>query len=299
VGLAVKEQYGEAIRFHKKSAELIDKCDAIVSEYVRQGFRLTIRQLYYQLVARGHVENTVRSYENVQSLMTNARLAGLIDWDAIEDRTRGFIDRPHWSSGREILYGAAHGYHEDLWTDQETRVFVVVEKEALAGVLERVCREYDLPLLPARGYPSASTLREFAKERIMGATRQIVVLHLGDHDPSGIDMTRDLIDRLNLFTRDSIDIDLQRIALTMAQIEEVNPPANPAKQTDARFESYRALYGDESWELDALSPTYLHKLVEDNVTPHIDTEAWERSKARIARIKARITDIADNFKDNE
>lgn len=295
----MKEQYGEAIRFHKKSAELIAKCDTIVGEYVRQGFRLTIRQLYYQLVARGFVENTVRSYENVQSLMTNARLAGLIDWDAIEDRTRGFIDRPHWSSGREILYGAAHGYHEDLWTEQETRVFVVVEKEALAGVLERVCREYDLPLLPARGYPSASTLREFAKERIMGATRQIVVLHLGDHDPSGIDMTRDLIDRLNLFTRDSIDIDLQRIALTMAQIEEVNPPANPAKQTDARFESYRALYGDESWELDALPPTYLHKLVEENVTPHIDPDAWQHTKDRIARIKARITDIADNFKDNE
>lgn len=295
----MKEQYGEAIRFHKKSAELIAKCDSIVSEYVQQGFRLTIRQLYYQLVARGHVENTVRSYENVQSLMTNARLAGLIDWDAIEDRTRGFIDRSHWTSGQEILHGAARGYHEDLWAEQETRVFVVVEKEALAGVLERVCHEYDLPLLPARGYPSAFTLREFAKERIMGATRQIVVLHLGDHDPSGIDMTRDLIDRLSLFTRDTIEIDLQRIALTMAQIKEVNPPANPAKQTDARFESYRELYGDESWELDALSPTYLRQLVEDNVRPHIDGEAWEYTKARIAHIKARIATIADSFEDNE
>jgi hypothetical protein len=295
----MKELYGEAIKFHKKSADLIDKCDVIVTEYVQQGFRLTIRQLYYQLVARGYVPNTVQSYANVQALMTNARLAGLIDWDAIEDRTRGFIDRSHWTSGRQILYGAAQGYHEDLWEEQETRVFVVVEKEALAGVLERVCHEYDLPLLPARGYPSASTLREFAKERIMGATRQIVVLHLGDHDPSGIDMTRDLVDRLNLFTRDSIDIDLQRIALTMAQIEEVQPPANPAKQTDARFEAYAALYGDESWELDALSPTYLHKLVEDNVTQYIDQGAWQHTKDRIARIKARITSIADDFKDIE
>lgn len=293
----MKEQYGEVIKFHRKSMELIEKCDVIVTEYVQQGFRLTIRQLYYQLVARGFVENTVRSYENVQSLMTNARLAGMIDWDAIEDRTRAFIARPHWSSGQQILYGASRGYHEDLWGEQETRVFVIVEKEALAGVLERVCHEYDLPLLPARGYPSASTLREFAKERIMGATRQIVVLHLGDHDPSGIDMTRDLIDRLNLFTRDRVEIDLQRIALTMAQIEEVQPPANPAKSTDARFEAYRALYSDESWELDALSPAYLHKLVEDNVLPHIDQEAWQHTKDRIARVKARIADIADNFED--
>jgi len=295
----MKEQYGEPIRFHKKSLELIDKCDGIVNEYIAQGFRLTIRQLYYQLVARGFVENTVRSYENVQSLMTNARLAGLIDWDAIEDRTRAFIERSHWTSGRQILYGAARGYHEDLWLGQESRVFVVVEKEALAGVLERVCHEYDMPLLPARGYPSASTLREFAKERIIGATRQIVVLHLGDHDPSGIDMTRDLIDRLNTFTRDSVDIELKRIALTMEQVEEVNPPANPAKQTDARFESYRAQFGDESWELDALSPTYLHSLVEDNVLPYIDIEQWEAAKERIERIKARISKLADNFKDDE
>jgi hypothetical protein len=131
----------------------------------------------------------------------------------------------------------------------------------------------------------------------MGATRQIVVLHLGDHDPSGIDMTRDLIDRLNTFTRDTIEIDLQRIALTMAQIEEVKPPANPAKQTDARFESYRALYGDESWELDALSPTYLHKLVEDNVTPHIDFAQWEATRERIERVRTRIQQLADDFKD--
>lgn len=295
----MKESYGKPIKFHPKSLELIEKSDAIVSEYVAQGFRLTIRQLYYQLVARGFVPNSVTSYENVQGMMTKARLMGLIDWDAIEDRTRGFTERAHWNSGKEILYGAAHGYHEDLWRDQETRVFVVVEKEALAGVLERVCHEYDLPLLPARGYPSASTLREFAKERIMGATRQIVVLHLGDHDPSGIDMTRDLIDRLALFTRDTVDIDLQRIALTMAQIEEVQPPANPAKQTDARFEAYAALYGDESWELDALSPKYLHELVERNVTPHIDAEQWADTKARIARIKKRITSIADNFKGHD
>jgi DNA topoisomerase VI subunit A len=293
----MKEEYGVGIRFHKRSLELIAKCDVIVNEYVAQGFRLTIRQLYYQLVARGHIENTMQSYNNVQALMTNARLAGLIDWDAIEDRTRGFIDFPSWSSGADILRACAGQYHEDMWADQETRIFVVVEKEALAGVLERVCKKWDCPLLPARGYPSASTLREFAKERIMGATRQIVVLHLGDHDPSGIDMTRDLCDRLALFTRDTIEINFKRIALNMDQIEEVNPPANPAKQTDARFEAYRAQFGDESWELDALSPTYIHELVERNVLDYVDPDIWQSTTNRIAAVRARIKTIADNFKD--
>jgi hypothetical protein len=293
----MKEQYGNGIKFQKHSLALIATCDEIVSDYVRQGFRLTIRQLYYQLVARGRIENTVQSYNNVQALMTNARLAGLIDWDAIEDRTRGFIDFASWKSGAEILRACANQYHENMWDEQEARIFVVVEKEALAGVLERVCKKWDCPLLPARGYPSASTLREFANERIMGATRQIVVLHLGDHDPSGIDMTRDLVDRLNLFTRDTVDISFQRIALNMDQIEELKPPANPAKQTDARFESYRQLYGDESWELDALSPAYIHELVESNVKRYIDNDVWNNTLARIAEVRARIKKIADNFED--
>lgn len=295
----MKESYGDALVFRAKSQDLIAKCDAIVTEYVRQGYRLTIRQLYYQLVARGYVENTVQSYDNVQELMTKARMAGLIDWDAIEDRTRGFIERPHWSSGGDILEACASSYFEDMWAEQECRVFVVVEKEALAGVLEPICRQWDLPLLPARGYPSASTLREFAKERIIGTTSQIVVLHLGDHDPSGIDMTRDLFERLNTFARDSAEINFHRIALTMEQIEEVKPPANPAKTTDARFESYRRQFGDESWELDALTPQYLHTLIEFYVRKYIDPEIWNNSETRIAAVRAKLRQLARTFKVNE
>ena len=231
--------------------------------------------------------------------MTNARLAGLIDWDVIEDRTRGFIDRPHWTSGKDILRAAAQGYHEDMWSTQDCRVFVVVEKEALAGVLERVCREYDVPLLPARGYPSASTLREFANQRIMGACPKIVILHLGDHDPSGIDMTRDLVDRLTLFSRHEVDITFERIALNMDQIYEVKPPANPAKVTDSRYEDYRRKFGEESWELDALTPQYLHNLVEGKVQQYIDEDRWTERQQRIDHIKDRIQRIANNFKDEE
>lgn len=293
----MKEAYGVDTQFHKASLVLIALCDAIVTDYVAQGFRLTIRQLYYQLVARGHVENTMKSYNNVQGLMMRARMAGMIDWDAIEDRTRGITERSHWRSGRDVLHAAAQGYHEDLWQDQESRVFVVVEKEALAGVLEGVCREYDLPLLPARGYPSASMLREFAKERILYSRQRIVVLHLGDHDPSGIDMTRDLLERIQTFARSEGDIEFKRIALNMDQIEEVKPPANPAKTTDSRFESYRVLYGDESWELDALSPAYIKELIVTNVTPYIDDDLWQERLGHIASVKRRIQSIANTFKD--
>src|ERR1019366_8540895 len=136
--------------FSLNALALIQQADEIIVEYVKQGYRLTVRQLYYQLVARGIIENTERSYKKTTVLVNDAKLAGLLDWDAIEDRTREFIDRPHWTSGAELLESAARQFHMDMWKQQSERVFVIVEKEALVGVLEATCYEYDVPLLAAR-----------------------------------------------------------------------------------------------------------------------------------------------------
>lgn len=290
----MKERY-IVKRFTPKVQEMIALCDGIVQEYSAQGYKLTVRQIYYQLVARGHVENTVRSYENVQGMLNNARLTGLIDWDAIEDRTREITERGHWTDGTSILRACEQSYHEDMWNDQETRVFVIVEKEALAGVLERACRQWDVPLLAARGYPSATTLRDLAKTRIMRASQRIVILHLGDHDPSGIDMSRDLVERLTLFSRERVSIDFRRLALNMEQVEEQQPPPNPAKVTDSRYEQYRREYGEESWELDALPPSYLHRLVSEEVQTLIDWDAWRETEQRIQNVKERLGRLADDF----
>jgi hypothetical protein len=292
----MKEAYKRAPRIWSPTKlRLIPICDEIVTEYANKGFKLTVRQVYYQLVARGHVENNIRSYNNVQAMLNEARESGLIDWDAIEDRTRGVIERAHWGSGTEILDACAQSYHEDLWQDQNNRVFLIVEKEALAGVFEPICREYDIPMLPARGYPSASTLREFAKARIMRASQQIVILHFGDHDPSGIDMSRDLEERLMMFSRNRTYIDFRRIALNMDQVEEQSPPPNPAKTTDSRYQKYRDEFGDESWELDALSPEYLHSLVSSSVDELIDIDKWEKRQLHIEDVRKKLKTVADNF----
>lgn len=295
----MKEQYIAGSKFNTSSIKLIRLCDEIIIDYGTQGYRLTVRQLYYQLVARGHIENTVRSYQNIVVLITKARLAGLIDWDAIEDRTRDVIQRAHWTSGGHLLKACAQQYFEDMWQDQEYRVFVMVEKEALAGVLEPICNEWDVPLLPARGYPSATTLREFAKQRILNSQQQIVVLHLGDHDPSGMDMSRDLSERLSLFSRERVVIDFRRIALNMDQVEEQQPPPNPAKATDTRFEKYREQFGDESWELDALSPAYLNELVSTQVTQFVDQERWDARTSKIEKVRTRLQVLADTFDKDE
>lgn len=182
----MKQAYIEH-NFKPASLALIETIDEICADYRRQGFVLTVRQLYYQLVARNIIPNTERSYKNTTSLVNDARLAGHIDWDAIEDRTREFISRPRWGDAKDFLGVVMPQYHSDLWEGQENRVFVVVEKEALAGVLEGICREYDVPLLAARGYPSVSVLREFARDDILrySSAQDVKILHLGDHDPSG------------------------------------------------------------------------------------------------------------------
>lgn len=287
-------------KFSKANAELIELMNALIRSYQAEGYVLTVRQLYYQLVARDIISNTLQEYKRVAGIINDAKLAGLIDWDAIEDRTREFVVQPHWNTGAEIVRAVANQYNQDRWVNQAARVFVIIEKEALVGVLAKTCKKWDVPILAARGYPSGTVLREFAEQHLLPAQRGgqgAVILHLGDHDPSGIDMTRDLRDRLELFTWGQVD-DIFRIGLTMDQIEEVNPPENPAKATDSRFESYREQFGESSWELDALSPSYLNELVEEHITDQIDSEEWDAIQEQVDEVKARLDDVATQFEED-
>lgn len=294
------ERYQD-FKFKPDTVALIDTMNSIVSEYIAQGFTLTVRQLYYQMVARGKIENTERSYKRITGTVNDARLAGLMDWAAIEDRTRAFDTRSRWDTGGQILQAVASQFHMDMWKNQPSRPFVIVEKEALAGVLEPICREMDIPLLAARGYPSVSVLRDFAKHVLLPLRlregQPALLLHLGDHDPSGIDMTRDLIDRLTLLTRGRVR--LERLALNMDQVDEQQPPPNPAKVTDSRFAVYQTLFGDESWELDALQPAYLAGLVRTAVDDVRDTDIWDERLEEIEAVKSRLNIAASEFDDEE
>ncbi len=272
---------------------MIAYLDSIIREYQKQGYVLTVRQLYYQCVARGVIENTLQEYKRLANLINEAKLAGHLDWDALEDRTRDFVRRSRWETGSQIIEAVSRQFHMDMWDNQEYRVFVIVEKEALVGVLQRPCHQFDVPLLAARGYPSGSVLRAFAQEDLIpcfDSGQQVLVLHLGDHDPSGIDMSRDLEERLGLFC--GTPIEFERIALSMEQIEDAKPPENPAKATDSRYEDYRRKFGDSSWELDALSPEFLTNLVTSEIESRRDPQKWEEREDEIASVKENLAKTA-------
>jgi hypothetical protein len=283
--------------FKAKALERIGLANEIIEEYRAQGFLLTLRQLYYQLVARDVIANTLREYKKLGNLVKDARLAGLIDMDAIEDRTRGVREVSTWDDPNEILATCAEQFRYDKWKDQPCRVECWFEKDALAGVFEHACDEYDVPRVSTRGYGSLSLVYEayvrFARHRRNG--QAVVILHFCDHDPSGLDMTDDITKRFGWDCFGS-HVEVERIALNLDQVEEYSPPPNYAKATDSRHFSYvRSTGTEECWELDALSPTVLAELVRGEVEQRIDLDQWQESVEREAEARAALRVNADNF----
>lgn len=284
-----------------ETANLIETCNQILFEYEAQGYSLTLRQLYYQLVSRDVIPNTVKSYTKLGNVVSRARDGGLIDWDHIEDRARNVRAYQHWKSGEDFLHDVAGQFSLDWWDGQPTRCFVFVEKEALEQVIGRAASAYDVPYLANKGYLSSSIAWEVAHKRMLMAAhgcKRFVVIHLGDHDPSGIDMTRDIRERLRNYARPTskehgfIKIGVARIALNMDQIEHYSPPPNPAKDTDTRFKSYQDLYGDESWELDALDPGVIDQLIRTSIEELIKKpKLFQQQKDREHEIRSKLQEL--------
>ena len=290
----MKEQFIDK-RFTATSTARLALVDEILAEYKSQGYDLTLRQLYYQLVSRDYIENSAKSYKRLGNLINDARLAGLVDWNQIVDRSRSAALNEHWETPESIIRSAAYSFAINKWKEQPNHIEVMVEKDALSGVLWPVCSDLDIHFTANKGYPSASLLYRMSKRIISQARagKDIIVLHLGDHDPSGIDMTRDLVDRLQLLTGQAMNV--ERLALNMDQVEQYDPPENPAKITDSRYEAYVYEYGDASWELDALEPRVLEELVTTFVTRHRDAALWAKAEAKEARMQTELFEFADTY----
>lgn len=277
-----------SIKFGADRMEMIDQANAILDEYGAQGLDMTLRQLYYQFVARGLFANEDRNYGLLQRVISDGRLAGLVSWDAIQDRTRTLLGAgAFYNSPALAISSVADGYSKDLWADQDWRPEVWVEKEAQLGNISRVCNELRIQYFASRGYNSQSEQWR-AGQRFADMVRRgqrPIVFDLRDHDPSGVHMTTDNRERLEMFA--GVPVIVQRLALNMDQVLEVNPPPNPAKLTDSRVAGYveymeglgHGDLSDTSWELDALSPTYIRDLITGAVNMVRDQSRWENALA--------------------
>lgn len=297
------------VRFSPDRLAIVRDAIRLVTTYRQAGYHLTLRQLYYQFVAKDLFPaswadpvtgspNNERSYKKLGDIIADARLAGKIDWEAIEDRTREVAGVPHWSQPSDIVEACAQQFRLDKWTSQKHRVEVWVEKDALEGVVGKAARELDIQYFSCRGYASMTSIWDAGQRlKAYAENEQIpVILHLGDHDPSGIDMSRDIEERVRMFMEPYGDsMEFKRIALNLPQIKQYAPPPNPAKTTDSRFKKYREEYGDESWELDALDPQVIHDLVLETVQAYRDDDAFGVRQSEEERNRGQLQEVANQW----
>ena len=288
--------------FAASSIETIEQANSIIEKYQAMGYTLTLRQLYYQMVAADLIQNTMKSYKRVASIINDARWSGLVDWSAIEDRARNTVTPSTWASPRNIMRGVLQSYREDLWENQPTHIEVMCEKDAVSNIIEPVCNELGVRFTANRGYPSASLLYDVS-QRLEGKSQEwvnynpktIVIIYLGDHDPSGMDMDNDIKKRFDLFAEEQYEIDFTRLALTMDQVNKWQPPRNPAKMSDSRFKKYAEEYGTASWELDAIKAEDMSSLVRSEIEAWIDDDLWEKARVAQEANLAKLSELSEKL----
>lgn len=303
----MKEKF-ESSNFRAVSLEVIEKANMIIQIYKDQNLDLTLRQLYYQFVARdifpkswfdekANSFNTLKNYNNLGRLISKGRKAGLIDWFAIDDPERPIYYNSHWDSPKNILEAAVNSFRIDLWETQEAHIEVLIEKRALISVIRSICIRYDVRYTTTRGFSSDTHMYQMAK-RIENAyfekDKEIHIIHLADHDPSGIEMTNDIENRLYSYSNNA-EVKIHRVALNMSQIQQFNPPPNFAKETDSRFASYQEKFGETCWELDAIEPTELQMIIEQQIAQYIDFDAWQDRNELQERWRNELSGFAKKY----
>lgn len=291
----MKEQF-EDHNFRGKTLAKIEQANAIIDEYMADRIKLSLRQLYYQFVARNLMANKQANYKSLGALLSKARLGGYVDWDAFEDRGRHF-ETPHWwSSPEDAMHAISSQYQEPLWDRQPRFVVVLVEKDALLGVVTAICEELRVPYMSCRGHMSQTemyTLGKLLADKIAEGYEPHII-YAGDLDPSGWHMSHDVLRRLSLFAGQEIDVN--RIALNMDQVRALKLPPNPAKEQDARYAAYVREFGTrECWETDAINPRTLTQMIRDAVMAVVDADLWNEDVAKEKRNKAGLRGVYDDF----
>ena len=270
----MKETFSEKLRLSKSNIERLSTINSILEDYRKQGYVLTLRQLYYQLVSRDIIPNQQKEYAKLSQLLTKGRMGGVVDWEIIEDRIRRPQIPYYVNDVEDAIKDTIDQYRLNRQEGQDTYIELWIEKDALSGVLKRITEKYHIHLMVNRGYSSTSAMYDAHQrfKRAIKRNQKCKILYLGDHDPSGLDMIRDIKNRLDEFY---VDVEVKQIGLTQHQIKQYSPPPNPAKITDPRAKDYIKEFGNVSYEVDALTPQVLNTLVEFNIRNIIDLEMYQ------------------------
>ncbi len=280
--------------------QVVEAAREVFSQYDTS---ITLRQLYYRLVSRHLIPNTINSYKRLSRMMVRAREEREVPVHCLEDRSRRILGRGDtgYESAEDFLKQRLSGLQDSwksftmtMWEDQPNHILISLEKDALSRLVSRVANQYSVRTFPTRGYPSFSYVQRMAsymRNRLDG--KPTVVLYFGDFDPSGVDIERDLSERLVKYGAGEFKV--KRVALSLEQIKEYDLPPMPVKRSDARADNFMAEYGDRAVELDALDPKVLQHFVASSIEGFIDIKAWIKRERQIEElqkwIKGKLEDI--------
>ena len=256
----------------RKTLELIEAIESVFDEFDGS---MSTRQVYYQCISRGAVQNRPSEYDRVQRLLVELRRDGTIAYDRVVDRARRKHQRAGWDGIEEILDASATQYRRDMWADQKLVVMVACEKQALEGIFAEAVDEYGASLWTLHGYGSESFIFEWATEirRLNAQGKAVVIRYFGDHDPSGFGIEADAREKLS---RHGARYGWRRDGLVTADFDRFESVELPTKVTDTRSRKYVEQYGNRAAELDALLPAELRGRIASSIESCINVEAWDR-----------------------
>ena len=277
--------------------------DAALDIFQQYDTAITLRQLYYRLVSRLLIPNTINSYKRLSRIMVKAREDGDVPVNCLEDRSRRVLGRGDmgYNSAEEYLkkkittlQDSWKSFTMPMWDDQPKNVMISLEKDALSRLVSREANRFSVRTFPTRGYPSFSFVQEMSRyiTNQLGG-KPTVVLYFGDFDPSGVDIERDLSERLERYGAKSFTV--QRIALTDDQIKKYRLPPMPVKMSDARADSFLEEHGDRAVELDALDPNLLQTTVRKAVVKNINMRKWNARVRKTEELQRWIRDKLDDM----
>jgi len=275
----------------RRTKDDVEKIKTSMFQLCERYAPMTVRQLFYALTVRDLIAKTETEYKMVTRWAKEMRLAGDLPWGWLADNTRWMHKPTTYGGLSDMLERSQRSYRRALWDPAKNSHYVEVwlEKDALTGVFYGVTSEYDVPLMPCRGYPSLSFLRNAAETIVRNLSERTVLTHggdprasiyyFGDFDPSGVDISRSTEARLREFIQElggayaDYCFTFERVAVNHEQIESMGLPTRPTKKSDARAKNFGH---DISVEVDAIDPDTLREMIRACITPHIDEEEMQR-----------------------
>ncbi len=274
--------------------DLLDAIGRVLDDYADH-LPITARQVFYRLVVLGSIEKAERDYGRLVDVLGRARRARRIPMEAIRDDGVTTAGGTGWSSPERFLdavVAEARGYVGDLTLGQPVAVEVWVEAAGMVPQVVRVADDYGIRVHSSSGFDSI-TAKHDAARRVLGRSRPTVVLHVGDHDPSGCSIVDSAAEDVTAFARDlgspAGSVRFARLAVTPDQIARHDLPTAPQKATDTRGDRMA-----ETVQAEALPPDVLAQEVRDGIEAILDLDALGRARAASEEDRVRLVDrLAD------